>query len=92
VVLMVGNNPGASSNRVVKALRAGRFVVTPGGVDSWDAFRDYIWIGDVREGIDYALNNREEVCNKIEAAQAMIRDKFSPQTIGRQWADLFSSI
>jgi hypothetical protein len=92
VVLVTGNNPGASSNRVVKAIRAGRFVVCPTDcADSWKQFADYIWIGDVHDGIAWALNNREEACKKILAGQAYIRERFSPQLIGSQWADLFAS-
>jgi hypothetical protein len=91
VVLLTGNNPGASTNRVVKALRAGRFVVTPGGVEAWEQFAPYIYIGDVRDGIHWALNNREEACNKIRAGQEAIRKRYSPQSIGSQWAALFAS-
>ncbi len=91
VVLMTGNNPGASSNRVAKAIRAGRFVVTPGGIPSWDAMRDYLWTGDVHKGIQWALNNREEACSKIQAGQEYVRKTFSPQLIGSQWAALFGS-
>jgi len=91
VVLLTGSNPGASTNRVTKALRAGRFVVTPGGVESWEQFSPYIWIGDVRDGIAWAHNNREEACSKIAAGQEAIRKKYSPQSIGQQWAGLFAS-
>jgi len=89
--LVTGNNPGASTNRIVKALRAGRFVVTPGGVESWEQFAPYIWIGDVSDGILWALNNREEACSKIQAGQEAIRKKYSPQSIGQQWGALFAS-
>jgi len=93
VVLMTGTNPGASTNRVVKAIRAGRFVVCPEDcAESWKQFESHIWVGDVREGVEWALNNREEVCNKIRQAQQQVRDRFSPQTIGQQWADVFRSI
>ena len=92
VVLLTGNNPGASTNRVVKALRAGRFVVTPGGVESWDAFAPYIWLGDVAEGVRWALNNREAVCQKIEDGQAYLRARKSPKTIATQWMEVFGSI
>lgn len=91
-VLMTGSNPGASSNRVVKALRAGRFVIAPTPCESWKQFKDYIWIGDVREGLAYAFNNREDVCNKIRAGQEYVRDRFSPETIGQKWSALFASI
>jgi hypothetical protein len=92
VVLLTGNSPGASSNRVVKALRAGRFVVTPGGVPSWEEFSNYIWIGDPAEGIRWALANREEACAKIRMGQEYMRVANSPRTIALQWTGLFDSI
>jgi hypothetical protein len=93
VVLLTGNNPGASSNRVVKALRAGRFVVAPDDCpSSWKELSEYIWIGDVRKGVRWALENREEACSKVSAGQRYIKTRFSPQLIGSQWADLFDSI
>ena len=93
VVLLTGNNPGASSNRVVKALRAGRFVVVPEDCPaSWRELSEYIWIGDVREGIRWAFANREEACRKVSAGQKYAKTHFSPQSIGSQWADLFASI
>ena len=92
VVLMTGSNEGASSNRIVKAIRAGRFVVTPGGIPSWEQFKDFIWLGDVHKGIEWALNNRDEACQKVKAGQEWVRERFSPSTIGKQWASLFGSI
>jgi hypothetical protein len=93
VVVATAGNPGASANRVVKAIRAGRFVVAPADnlPGSWRELSDFVWAGDVREGIRWALNNREEACKKILAGQAYIREKFSPQLIGSQWAALFAS-
>jgi hypothetical protein len=92
VAFLTGSNPGASTNRVVKAIRAGRFVVAPSDCPaSWRQFEPHIWVGDVQDGIAWALNNREEACNKTLAGQAYIRQRFSPQLIGSQWADLFAS-
>lgn len=91
VVLLTGNNPGASTNRMVKALRAGRFVVTPGGVPSWEQFRDFCWIGDVNEGVRWALNNREEACLKIAAGQAYTSERFTPSLITGRWMEAFAS-
>lgn len=92
VVLMTGNNPGASSNRIVKALRAGRFVVTPGGVPAWDQFAPYIWIGDVREGIEWAFKNREQAIEKVRMGQEYVREAFAPRRIAAQWMEVFASI
>jgi hypothetical protein len=92
VMLVTGNNPGASANRIVKALRAGRFVVTPGGASAWDEYRPFIWMGDVRSGIEWAFNNREEACAKITAGQAFVREKNSPRAIAQKWTEVFDSI
>lgn len=93
VVLLTGNNPGASANRPVKALRAGRFVVVPSDCpEAWKELSNFIWVGDVREGIRWAFANREEACLKVRLGQEYVRTRFSPQSIGSQWADLFASI
>ena len=91
VVVLTGNNPGASSNRVVKALRAGRPVVVPRGTPSWEQFEPYIWLGDVRKGVEWVLNNREEACNRTLAGQKFIADKWHPRAIAAQWKAAFSS-
>jgi glycosyltransferase involved in cell wall biosynthesis len=93
VVLLTSSNPGASCNRVVKALRAGRFVVAPEDCpEAWGILAPFIHIGDVSEGIRWALNNREEACSKIMAGQKYIAAAFSPEKIAAQWTELFGSI
>jgi hypothetical protein len=92
VVLLTGDSPGASANRVAKALRAGRFVVTPGGVPAWDEFKDYIWVGDVEKGVAWALANREEACEKIRCGQQYTRERFTPSLIAAKWTAAFDSI
>lgn len=93
VVLMTGDNPGASANRVVKAIRAGRYVVAPEDcADSWRELAPYIWVGDVSDGIQWALNNREEACSQIAAGQKYMRERFDPKRITDQWTDVFASI
>jgi hypothetical protein len=93
VVLLTGSSAGASPNRVVKAIRAGRFVVMPAdSPQSWGQFAPYVWIGDVREGIRWALNNREEACNNIRLGQKYTQETFTPSLISAQWMELFDSI
>lgn len=92
VVMLTGSNPGASANRVVKAIRAGRFVVCPeDSPASWKELRDWIWVGDVREGIAWALNNRDDACAKVAAGQRYTRERFAPSLIGERWRDVFAS-
>jgi hypothetical protein len=91
-VLLTGGNPGASSNRVVKSLRAGRFVIAPNPCESWRQFEPYIWTGSAKEGIAWALNNREEACQKVVAGQKYTQEKFHPTKIAGQWTVVFDSI
>ena len=90
---MTGTNPGASANRVVKALRAGRFVVAPENcADAWRELAEFIYVGDVRDGFNWAFNNREEACQKIVAGQQFVAQRFAPREIGTKWTGLFASI
>lgn len=91
VVLVTGDNPGASSNRIVKALRAGKFVITDGGAPAWEQFRPFVWLGGVAEGLRWFEANREEAWNKVKAGQEYVRERFSPWMIGQQWRTLFDS-
>lgn len=93
IVLLTGGNRGASANRVIKALRAGRFVVVPEDcAESWREFAPYIHIGDIANGVNWAFHHREEACRKIQAGQHYIRQRFNPQLIGSRWTELFDSI
>lgn len=93
VALLTGSSPGASANRVVKAIRAGRFVVAPKDcAEAWRELSPYIWIGDVAEGIAWALNNREEACNKTTQGQKYVAERFNPRKIGARWTEVFASI
>lgn len=89
--LLTGSNVGASANRVVKAIRAGRFVVAPPGIPAWDELAEFCWIGDPVEGVKWALNNREEACQKVTAGQKYTRERFHPSLIGAKWTALFGS-
>lgn len=93
VALLTGSSPGASANRVVKAIRAGRFVVAPQDcAESWRELSPFIWIGDVAEGLKWAFNNREDVCQKITQGQKYTRARFDPTLIGARWTEVFASI
>lgn len=89
MVLLTNNNIYASENRVVKAIRAGKFVITPSDIPSWNELKDFIWIGDVNKGIEWAKNNREEVLDKILKGQLYVRNKFAPEIIAKQWRRIF---
>lgn len=89
MVLLTNKNIYASENRVVKAIRAGKFVITPSNIPSWNELKDFIWIGDINEGIKWAKNNREEVKQKIINGQQYIRSKFNPEHVAKHWRKIF---
>ena len=55
---------------------------------SWQKFKDYIWMGDVDEGIKWALDNKLKAKLMIKKGQDFIRPIYSPQVIAKQWVDL----
>jgi hypothetical protein len=72
-----------SSNRAVEAIRRGCFVVAephpslniiPG-----------IWIGDLREGIEWASRNQQEANNRTGKAQSFASKSHSPSRISSAW-------
>jgi glycosyltransferase involved in cell wall biosynthesis len=83
---------GASANRIAEALNAGRFpVASP--LPSYLAFADAAWLGqDLIQGIEWALANRDEVLARIRRGQALVREKFAADRIGRQWRELLESL
>lgn len=83
---------GASANRIAEALNAGRFpVASP--LQSYLQFADAAWLGqDLVEGIHWALANGDEVLARIGRGQALVREKFAADRIGRQWHDLFERL
>ena len=90
LVLLTSSNPMTNGNRIIRALRAGKFIITPNfNVEAWNEFKDFIWQGDVSEGIKWALANRDEALWKVKLGQDYIREKFSPVTISNMWRELF---
>ena len=76
-----------SPNRVIDAIQQGKYVITNGGVESYRALKDYIHIGDITEGLKWALNNKEQVIEKIKKGQKYVLKHHSPKIIGQRWIE-----
>ena len=76
-----------SPNRVIDGIQQGRFVLTNDGVDSYKNLKDYIHLGDLKEGLKWALNNKEQVIEKIKLGQDYIKRNHSPEVIGKRWIE-----
>ena len=76
-----------SPNRVIDAIQQGKYVITNNGVDSYKELKDYIHIGNITEGLKWALNNKDQVIEKIKKGQEYVLKNHSPKIIGQRWIE-----
>jgi len=91
VLIPTDERKGKSANRMIEAIRNGRFVVA-GELPAHDEFKDFMWVGDITEGVTWALQNRNEAIARVKAAQDYIREKYSPAAIARQWLTVLDTV
>lgn len=83
---------GASANRLAEVLLAGRFAVAS-PLRSYLAFTESAWVGEnLLDGLQWSLTNPASVMARIHNGQALVREKYARDAIGRQWLDLFAAI
>jgi hypothetical protein len=80
-----------SSNRLVNAIRSGCFAVAQDH-PAYREFRKFAWVGNLATGVKWAKHFKNDLNELVKEGQEYIRDRYSPQTIGKQWADLFASM
>jgi glycosyltransferase involved in cell wall biosynthesis len=75
-----------SHNRLVEALRAGRFAVAS-PIPSYLELGEFAWTGEpLADGVEWALAHPDNVLAKIHAGQDAVEKRFSPRKIGERWA------
>lgn len=88
VIIPTGKSLAKSENRMVEAIRNGRYVCAE-YLPSYEPFGQFFPLGDIAENIEKALANPDSL-DRIKAAQDYIRDKYSPETIGRKWLEVIN--
>lgn len=87
VIIPVENVPQnrcKSPNRMVEAIRSGKYVVA----NPMPAYEPYgMWQGDIGEGLRWVSENREAAMDAVRIAQLLVREINAPALIGRQWLD-----
>ena len=74
------------------SFRAGKFVIAS-PVDSYLDFRNWAYIGDMKEGMDWLKQQKpEQIEMVIGKAQEFIRNTFDPAIIARQWESAFTKL
>lgn len=88
VVIPTGKSLAKSGNRAIEAIRRGLYVVA----GYLPAYADLgMWCGDIAEGVDWALSNQPEALRRVTAAQAYVRQAYSPQRIAQLWLQALSA-
>lgn len=91
----ISNNPVIKSkgnNRPIDAIRQGKFVVSGSLIPSYCELDNFMFVGDLQEGVKYFLNNRKQVKRMIAEGQTYIRENRTPEIIAKSWSKLESSL
>lgn len=88
VVIPTGPRKCKSANRAVTAIRAGKMAIC----GDLPAYREIpgLWVGDLREGLDWVMN--EDPSDRVREAQAYVHERFHPKRIGRQWHEALKGV
>lgn len=84
VLIPTGKSPAKSANRMIEAIRNGRFVIA-GNLPAHEEFKRLMWVGDIRNGVEWVKAYPHKAIGQVRLAQDYIRDKYSPEAIGKQW-------
>lgn len=89
IVLMPATAAYKSPNRTLEAIRQGCFVVA----EPHPAINDFpIYIGDLKEGIEWATHNQSAANKMIRQAQRYVQQKYSPATQAAAWKRVLASV
>ena len=80
------------NNRPIDGIQQGKFVITNDTIPSYVDLNNFIWTGDIAEGLKYAIDNPNEVVQKITLGQQHINKYYTPSHIVKKWLDLESKI
>ena len=80
------------NNRPIDAIRQGKFVVSGPLIPSYCELHNFMFVGDLQEGVRYFLHNRKQVERMIAEGQTYIRENRTPEIIAKSWSKLESSL
>ena len=78
-------------NRLLNAIRAGCFPICMDH-PSYDEFKRMVWVGDFQTGLRWTDAFRSDLNGLVKGAQDYIRERYSPEAIGAQWAEYLESV
>lgn len=90
VILPTDMRPKAKSgNRAIESIRRGVYPIC----GTLPAYADLgVWVGPIDVGVEWALSHRDEVMQRIRAAQDYVRWEYNPAKIAKEWLHALSFI
>lgn len=78
-----------SPNRMVEAIRQGRYVVA----NPLPSYAPYgMWQGDLKEGLEWVDDNPDLALEAVRNAQSIVEEKHNPRVIAAQWLEVFKNV
>ncbi len=77
--------PAKSHNRMVEAIQHGRFVLAS-PIPAYRELAEFGWVGDLGEGVRWALARPDAALARIAAGQAAVARRFALPAVARRWA------
>ena len=84
VILPTGKSMAKSANRAIESIRRGVFPIC-GPLPAYGELG--VYVGNVSDGVDWALSHQDEVMRRIKAAQVFVNYEFHPSRIARLWLE-----
>lgn len=78
------------ANRMVESIRAGRFVIA-NEMPAYLPFKHWMYVGDIKEGLEWTKQNKSEIEDRIAVAQEYVAEMFNPETISHRWQSALTS-
>lgn len=91
VLIPTGKSMAKSANRLIESVRNGRFVIA-GYMPAHDEFKQWMWIGDIRDGADWLKEYPKQAVQSVAECQQYIHEHYSPEAIGRLWFNALSQL
>ena len=80
-----------SSNRIIDSMNLGRFVVLS-DVVQFSEFRNFSYFGNIAKGVDWAVNNKNQIKNYVLRAQKHVSENYSQEVVAKMWQKIIEKI
>lgn len=91
VVIPSSGKLAKSANRLIESVRCGRFVIA-NDLPAYREFSNWMWIGDIRNGMKWFEENQEEAIKRVRNCQDYVKERYSPKEIAQQWLNVLERI